>query len=332
MRRLSPLLVVLALSALAGCDASGPSPEATLRVMTWSLDRGADLDDLDDASGGEASARVAAFYTHALGSDPTGRAVGAARAIAEAVPDVVALQEVMTFRSQFPSDWRADEAPNAATVRLDVLPVLLDSLRAFGAPYTVASEAVAADWERPARFGSALSDVRVTERVVVLVREGVAAGEGGTLPLPPRALSVAGAYVLTDAAAATVEVRGTTIATFRLDAGDSAAGVKAAALARDIGGSPLLIAAHVGSDGPGSAASAFQEAGFSDAWLSLVGASGPTCCRTPEAAPSQRRADLLAARGDVLFLDVERLNGRTSSPGGSPASRTDALFADLLLP
>lgn len=323
----APLLVIASVAlgaisiALAGCDSQAPPETVRLTVLTLNLDAGADLALVEDDAR-PSDLRVIEFYTALVESNPAGRAVRAADAIAEALPDVVALQEVMTVRSEYPADWTPGSAPDAETPRYDVLPGLLDSLRARGAVYQVVSEAVTSDWERTARVGPSDADIRFTERVVLLARIGVDAVDLGDLDLAPRTLLVAGETIEADTRAAVASVEGVQVATFRLDSTDPHAAAKTVALTSDLE-DPVIVAAHVGTDGADSPLRSLQEQGFVDAWAYLVGAGGQTCCRSTSDPASLRRADVISGRGEpILFLDVSLFPGRG-------ISRYEGVFSEL---
>lgn len=309
--------------ALQGCDSQSPQNSGPLRVLTLNMDRGAELDGVTD-DGSPPELRVADFYAEISASEPLARAGRAADVIAQAQPDVVTLQEVLTVRSEYPSDWTPGSLPDAETPRYDVLQVMLDSLSAKGQPYRIAEEAVTADWERMARLGPALVDIRFTERAIVLVREGAEADGLGAVPMVPREVTIAGEAILTDQRAAVALVEGVRVVTFRLDANDEQAASKTTALIAEMP-DPTVVAAHIGSDGPTSPLSALTAAGFSDAWDHLVGTGGQTCCRTSTSTASLRRADVVAARSATLtFVGTDLVSGRG-------VSRYEGVQADLVV-
>jgi endonuclease/exonuclease/phosphatase family metal-dependent hydrolase len=101
-------------------------------------------------------------------SDIPGRMALVADEIVAAQPDLVGLQEVTLWRTQFPSD----PGSPATTVAYDFLALLLDALAARGVEYVVADSVINFDAELPTitpgdpRF----TDVRMTDRDVILAR------------------------------------------------------------------------------------------------------------------------------------------------------------------
>lgn len=295
---LSLALILLALSA---CDSGVEGGRLT--ITTLNLDRGAAASAIAQGDG-SAAQRLGTWYGSVRASDPASRAGRAALQLADVAPDVIALQEVLTVRSDYPSDWTPGSEPNAETVQFETLPPFLDSLRARGLAYTVAAEATTSDWERPAQIGAATVDLRVQERVVLLVRDGLPVEDARVVPLAPREVAYEGAPVAFDAAAAVAQIADVPIATFQRSADDPGAATATASLLELLPATAVL-AAHVG-DASASETVAGAET-FTDAWEYLVGAPGPTCCAT-DARGRDRRADIIASRGDgLLFLDVRRL-------------------------
>jgi hypothetical protein len=98
-------------------------------------------------------------------------------------PDVVALQQVYKVykdKSDFftnPMDninlVTGEITPNATTIVFDYLQLFIDELKALGLHYHVASSQELTDAELPALLDEGLCDIRITDRDVILVREGV---------------------------------------------------------------------------------------------------------------------------------------------------------------
>ena len=186
-RRLT--LIPLALFATACADSSPTEPPmdvegltpseglsfgpAPVRVMTRNMYLGADIAPIFAASDLD---QIPALVAQALASveqnNIAARAALMAREIALSQPDIVGLQEVALFRSQTPA------LPEPATeVLADYLQILLAALAIAGQEYTVAATVENTDLELPAfdpESPTSLTDVRYTDRDVVLVREGVA--------------------------------------------------------------------------------------------------------------------------------------------------------------
>jgi exonuclease III len=107
------------------------------------------------------------------------RAEAIADEIAHAEPDVIGLQEVSTYYIQTPGDFLAGNPVQANDVVIDFYTVLDDALKARGLHYS-AFTVTNADVELPMEDPAAgpplyLSDVRVVDHDVVLVREDIVA-------------------------------------------------------------------------------------------------------------------------------------------------------------
>src|SRR5687768_14293669 len=95
------------------------------------------------------------------------RAAAIAKRIRREKPDLVALQEAVIWRTGSPfSSSSADD------VRYDFVASLLDKLSSGKARYKLVSRVTNADWEFPARVGSSIRDVRMTDQDVILARVG----------------------------------------------------------------------------------------------------------------------------------------------------------------
>lgn len=183
-------------AAIAGCDDSGPldpvagdavrvpalqsrqsdaTPQA-LRVLSRNVFLGGDIEPVLIAAATAPQtlpAVVATTWESIQETDFPTRARVIARETAASQPDVVGLQEVALFRTQFPGDAGASPAGD---VTYDYLKILMAELEAQGVWYSVAAAGSSIDVELPAldpSSPSGLMDVRYTDRDVVLVREGV---------------------------------------------------------------------------------------------------------------------------------------------------------------
>ena len=95
------------------------------------------------------------------------RAAAMAKQIRREKPDLVALQEAVIWRTGSPF---SSSSPD--DVRYDFVDSLLDKLSSGKARYKLVSRATNADWEFPARVGSSIRDVRMTDQDVILARVG----------------------------------------------------------------------------------------------------------------------------------------------------------------
>jgi endonuclease/exonuclease/phosphatase family metal-dependent hydrolase len=144
-------------------------------VLTRNLYLGTDLTPLSAVSApADVPVVGAQLWGEILASDFPSRAKVLAAQIVALAPDLVALQEVTLYRRQVPSDVATgNTTPNAEEVVLDFLATLMAELDAAGGGYTVAGVATNADAELPVADGAGLFDLRVTDRDVILARDGV---------------------------------------------------------------------------------------------------------------------------------------------------------------
>ena len=151
----------------------------TVKVMTRNLYLGADIMAIAAAPGPEEALLAAnvAWATVQASRYPA-RAAAMAEEIAEARPDVLALQEVTTWRLGPPLACLAGApvTPVADEPAIDFLPTLLHALEREGAHYEVAAQVTSMDAELcigdPSDPAS-LRDLRYTDHDVILVRKGV---------------------------------------------------------------------------------------------------------------------------------------------------------------
>ncbi len=148
---------------------SDDSPQVT--VMTRNLYLGSGLNNLVGVTGpAELATAVSEDWANVLATDFRTRAAALADEIGQVHPDVVGLQEVTLWRDSPVSDLRAHPGPNAEHVVLDHLSVLTSALTARGTPYTPVVVAVTDDFEVIRRDADGLTDLRITDRDVLLVR------------------------------------------------------------------------------------------------------------------------------------------------------------------
>jgi hypothetical protein len=166
---LSLLGVVVASGVLFVAMGSGAAlahDAADITVMTQNLYIGTDLNPILSATTfPQLLGATGASYLQMQASDFPARARALAKVIGAAQPDVVGLQEVSLIRI----GPGLDPAP-ATTVTYDYLAILLQALQARGLHYAVAGIATDFDLEVPALLPGGLTDVRLTDREVMLVR------------------------------------------------------------------------------------------------------------------------------------------------------------------
>ncbi len=145
--------------------------------MTRNLYLGSDLNNVVLANSLEMLvSKSDAFWQTVQKSDIPGRAKLLAGEIAAASPDLLGLQEVEMFRVQTPGDLNPS-APiiNADVVVHDFLALLQAELAVLGKSYVVAATNTLSDVEAPARTADgSVYDIRMTDRDVILVKQGVA--------------------------------------------------------------------------------------------------------------------------------------------------------------
>lgn len=174
-----PALVTL---IVAGCgpEASVASKEAALEepiaggtkhvtVMSRNLYLGADLMPIASATTlEEFLVAVTAAWGTVQANDFRVRAEALADEIAAARPALVGLQEVYTWRTDYPADGAATPATQ---VEVDYLAVLLEELGARGLAYRPVASVELSDIEAPTLLGI---DVRMTDHGVILASDLVA--------------------------------------------------------------------------------------------------------------------------------------------------------------
>jgi hypothetical protein len=147
-----------------------------LKVMTWNVYVGANLDPLLVAPAEEIPAEVTKAFQQLVSTNFRERARAIARKVAYSRPHLIGLQEISKVRLQLASDFFTNPMPNARYVLYDYLDILLRALRARGLHYRVAGLIENADVELPMVVSAdplLFSDVRLTDFDVVLARSDV---------------------------------------------------------------------------------------------------------------------------------------------------------------
>jgi len=179
LRRTWPFSLALLLALIlpiAGCDSDGDDPgdgvSADVAVMTYNLYLGAEIFALVDTEPEEVPIVAAQLFADVQATDFPARAEAIADIIAEENPALIGLQEVTWYRTD-PSD--GSETPNASTTAFDFLAILQAALDARDLDYRVAATTVNADVEVPSTTdGETFTDIRLTDRDVILARSDVA--------------------------------------------------------------------------------------------------------------------------------------------------------------
>jgi endonuclease/exonuclease/phosphatase family metal-dependent hydrolase len=162
------LLAAETATALAAPVSDAPVP---VTVMTRNMYVGADLDPLIGAPTAAAFVTAAAgAYQQVLASNVPDRAAAVAREIALTSPDVVALQEAYQWRT-----GPLGDPASATTVTVDALAALRSALTKLHLSYTTVVVQTLTDLEAPVPAPGVQSDLRMTDRNVLLVRSSVTA-------------------------------------------------------------------------------------------------------------------------------------------------------------
>jgi hypothetical protein len=173
---------LLAILILIAPLSSAMAQEAKFKSMTRNLYLGADIFKVVEAAQGDPQLVpfvVAEVFQTMLLTDFGERAEAIADEIADAKPQIIGLQEVSTFYTQTPGDFMDGNLEKAQDLVIDFYTVLDAALKARGMYYD-AFTVTNADVELPMAdpdAGSPLSDVRMVDHDVVLVRKGHPAWE-----------------------------------------------------------------------------------------------------------------------------------------------------------
>jgi len=108
---------------------------------------------------------VSAIEAEVSATDIPGRAKAWAKAVADARPDVLALQEASLWRIQTPGTTLSGHQIPATTVLYDFIGSLVNDLAARGLNYTVVGAVNGLDIQGPDTTGN---DLRLTDRVALL--------------------------------------------------------------------------------------------------------------------------------------------------------------------
>jgi len=288
-------------------------------VVTRNLYVGVDLFRLLEARSLEDVRTIAGELFAEVETHPyEARAAAIAEEIAATAPAVVGLQEAVLIRTRSPSQFDGDHDPGATEVVVDLLAVLQSALADRGLPYEVATRAVTSDVEVPAKTDDGDADVRITDRVVLLVRTDVdvADAENGVfdasfeVPLDDAEVTIRCGYCRLDAR---IDGESVTAATAHLESIDAEVRhSQAVELAETLPSDRPVVYAGDSNSRPGQAAYDRLTEGFEDAHAALrPDGPGETCCqdadlRNGESALSVR-IDHVLYRGALVPTGVERI-------------------------
>ncbi len=265
-------------------------------VMTRNLYLGADLAPAMAAVLGDPDsvpAAVAQVWADVRATDFHARAELLAGEIEARNPALVGLQEVALWRLQTPADSVTAHPRPAKAVQYDFLKILLKVLRSRGLRYRAVAASTNFDVEFPGIVGEGLSDVRYTDRDVILARRGVpvsrrARGLFATrlvLPVGDAGLALQGSWTSVDAKVGDRKFR--FINTHLEDGYEE---IQRAQLAEILAGPgatelPVIVVGDFNSDGVNGYAPAVHgdavAAGLVDSWTEISAAAGLTWGHAP---------------------------------------------------
>jgi len=321
-----------ALAATGAVGSTAAAADATeLSVLTRNLYVGVDLSRLVDVEDIADLRAVAGDLLAEIRAHPyDARVAGIAGEVASSRPDVVCVQEAALIRTRDPSQFDGDHDPGAETVEVDLLSSLADRLAARGLDYDVAATVVTNDVEVPADADDGQVDLRLTNRVAVLVREPVTvAGRRSSLfdagvPVPIEGVDVT---IRRGYAGVDLEVAGRPVTVLSTHLESFLAGIRDAQAAELTTSLPAARPAVVAGDfnaGPDSSPETYRRlrSAFEDAHAARrPAAAGPTCCHADglrnDVPTLTRRVDAVLYRGGVAATAVERV-------GAAPADRVRA--------
>jgi endonuclease/exonuclease/phosphatase family metal-dependent hydrolase len=319
--------VLFAAALLAGCG-----PPVSVKVMTRNLFLGTDLFGLSQLTSlDQVPPAVAALWVDVQASDFPSRAGKVADEVVAQDPDVIGLQEVELYRIQAVSDFASNPSPNATTVVLDFEQVLLDALAARGASYQVAQETVNTDAELPMDVEGGQSDLRLTDRDVILVRQDLATSSvtshnySSKVPLSiGGATGVQGSLVRgLGSVKVTLKEHTFTVANSHLEVDTGLLGSFQEAQGRELVNQlssvkgPLIVLGDFNSPADGSSTSTYYDLTqkFTDTWPKVHSEPGLTCCTliTSPTYDATVRIDLVLFRDDVRAKDANIVGSDAAS-------------------
>lgn len=320
------------LGGVAGLSASRLVPRAagaasTLTVATRNLALGVDLSRLFRADSMADVRDIAGSMLRQIRSHPyQARMDAIAEEVADSRPHVLGLQEAATIRVQEDSDFAETTTPNASTTVVDLLELLASALDSRGLEYEVESSVVTTDVEVPADDDGGRTDVRLTDRVAVLVRSDVETGESRadtfdaalTYPLRGGSATIRRGYCLVDVVTESTTLA---VATAHLESADAYTREQQAEALRDRlpTDRPVVLVGDLNS-GPGGPTAAYDAltTSLDDAVATAQpDADAPTCCQPNDLraddARFSRRVDHVLYRGDLRPTAVRRVGADRDS-------------------
>jgi hypothetical protein len=345
MQRITGLaLLVGILAGMAGCSKDelvGPSVDepasmmeksemgnGELRVMTWNIYVGANVDVVLEATNvEEAAQKVAVAYEELKATNFPERAKAIAAQVARHRPQLIGLQEVSLIQ-------RLDPETGELLEEIDFLQILKDALRQRGLRYRVAGSVENADVTVPRLIGiengnPVIDYVRLLDTDVILVSEDVAVS-GSTsgryaaaLPVPDLGAEIPRGYASIVAQVGARKVRFVT--THLESAFEEVRFPQAQELAEILAGEtlPTIVLGDFNTLDPappnpandGTYRLLTGDAGFADAWVLRKGNPNDIGFTSPHESDLRNPVADLYERIDLVLLKNFPRNGERFSPG-----------------
>ncbi len=298
----------------AGCDDDHGGAAEGVKVVTWNVNYGFEVEPLLEAGSPEEIPLLAAqAFQQLLSTDFPERAGAIADRIAAQRPHLVGLQEVALIRLQSPGDAVAGGTTAADAVFLDYLQILLDALAVRGAAYRVAGKVQNVDVELPMLASPdplAFDDIRLTDFDVVLARADVEVSNVATahftakLFVPSLGLEIPRGYVAVDAAWGVQRVRFVTthLEDLPFEPIQTAQAEELAdVLATET--RPVILVGDFNSPAPaGATCDALASRGYQDAWLRNLRSDEGAGLTWGHDADLRNPADTFTMRIDLVWV------------------------------
>jgi len=326
------LIVMFGLGVGAGAALALPM-DPSFAVMTQNLYLGADLAPMFTAPPAQIPFAAGAVFGMVHATDFPSRAKALANEIAAKQPLLIGVQEAELWRTGPPDSITPNPTP-ATNVVFDYKQLLLSELAARGLMYGPVAEVTNTDVELPAVTLQGLTDLRITDRALILARTDLPAStltlsnpQGGnfatSLPVPVGGQVIP---ILRGWASVDVELAGQPFrfVTTHLESLFDPVGIVQGQelLAGPLNTSlPVILVGDINSDAAagGIAYGNFVQAGLKDGWLLGGGGSGFTCCQAENLLnlPSDldQRIDTILFKGPFHVMGAETV-------GDMPGDRT----------
>jgi hypothetical protein len=328
---------ILLLTGITGCEKD--REESGIRVMTWNVYVGADIDAiLEETDPTLIPVRVAEAWAAVQNTSFALRAEALAAEIARERPHVIGLQEISTVLLQTPGDYLAGNEEEAEDEILNFLDLLRAELLELDIEYSTVAVSTNFDIEMPMLVEPDslwFDDIRLIDHEVLLVRKGVRVGNTSERYFENNLEAQIGdstVVVQRGWVSAEVEVAGREyyIVSTHLETAENSPVIQeaqAAEVMEAIGGIqlPIILLGDLNSDADGTTTTSYNDflaEGFTDAWT-MMGNTGSasTCCQLADLSNASsslnRRIDFVLLKGSYEVLMIKRV-------GADPEDRTAA--------